>query len=444
MLKTQNGRLLAIEKLSQDDVITIIASINPDLAKAMRFVKNDLDCAFYKASYRFGDRIINDGKCYLPLQDGGSIAFNDLDLSDKLRNDLNYSENEDPLGLVLSKNSEFYLMGKDGIQTQSIIHPGQIFGVPKAIDDVSNISTSVLELNLNAGSRSLFMLSKISDNIDHVKIQEHYGTILSAPSTPQDHWELFVDIANKSNSPWRCEIIYFSRSWIHQLKSDEWAAITKRLTALHRSSYSIWHNVAATWNKTFYEIEQDKKLAKYYSMPSINMAKHLFMLAGGIAHGFKPATNEGAAPINLIIEAYTNVYNKLAKQNYSPIIMEATKFDNHSKHPIYYSINYSTSTQNDLEASGHKSQIARLEEIRRVEENYTRTILEEKSNVQSLYDIADKTEFSYYHINPENYDKIQNAALIATTDKRFINSENEKFPGTSTFFRGCIKISHKN
>jgi len=441
MIQTNDGKILAIEKLSWDDVITAITPTNPDLAKTMNLLDNTVDYRFYKASYRFGDKIINDGKYYLPLQDGGSVAFDDLDLPEPLLHDLSYGVNEDPLGLILSKNSEFHLISKDGVQTQSIISPGQMFGVPKAIDSSNNTSTSVLQSNLNAGSRSLFMLSKISDNIDHSKIQEHFGITLPAPATAQDHWKIFVEIANRANSPWRCEVIYFSRDWINQLNNDEWAIIAKRLTENHRASYNMWHNVAATWNKTFAEIELDKKMSKYYSMQSLNTVRQLFMLSGGITYGFKPATDESAAPITLIEEAYTNVYEKLAKQNYRAVIMEAAKFSN--EEPIYYSINHSPSTQNDLEASGHRSQIARLDEIRRVEENYTKTILEEKKSIHTLYKVIDSIIFSYYHNNPESYNKIHSANLIATEDNRFTNGVEETFPGTSLFFRGCIKVSPK-
>ena len=442
MFKTKDGRLIALEKLSWSDAVTAISPRAPDLAQIMNKVEDELDCVFYKASYPFGGQIINNGKCYLPLVDGGSIAFDDQDFPDELRKDLNYSDKEDPLAMILSKNSEFYLPGNAEVQPQAIIYPGQMFGIPKAIDSgVTNTSTSALELNLNAGSRSLFMLSKISDQVYHAKIQEYYGITLAAPIDPQDHWGIFVQIANKSNSLWRAEVLYFSRTWINQLETDEWAAVAKRLTNIHRASYNLWHKVSDTWTKTFYEIEREKKLSKYYSMQSINVAKQLFMLAAGITPGFKPATTEDAAPIKVIIEAYTNVYNKLAKQKHIPVMMEAAKLDIESREPIYYSINHALSTAEDLEASKNKSQITRLDEIRKIVENYTKTILEE-NRIESLRNVAKNTVFSYYHGRPESYDKVQNPQVLATDDTRFTNGDGDTFPANSLFFTGCIKISH--
>jgi hypothetical protein len=442
MLETHDGRLIAVEELTWNKATNIIETVNSDLANIMHAMDDTLGCTFYKVAYKFGNRIINNGKCYLPLVDGGSIAFDDPALPASLRDDLSYSKNEDPLAMILSKNSEFYISRDIDTQTQSIIHPGQMFGIPRAVDDrINNISTSALTSNLNAGSRSLFMLSKISDQIFHGKLKEHFKIDLAAPATPHDHWELFVEIANKSNSQWQCEVLYFSRKWINQLKSDDWAAIAKRLMQIHRTSYTAWHNFRDPWNNRFYEIEVTKKLGKLYPMQSIHTAKDLFMLAAGIVTGFRPATNEDSAPIKVITEAYTNIYNKLAKQKQIPIIMEAAKFNSNSKYPIYYSINHSISTQKDLESSKYRSQITRLDEIRTINEIYTKAILDEKSDVESLYNIAQNTTFSYYHSKPEGYSKILNPLLLATEDKRFTNGECETFPANSAFFTGAIKIS---
>lgn len=443
MLITKDDKLLAIEELTWADLVTAIALHNPNLAEAMKLINNTQEFVFYKASYRFGDKIINDGQCYLPLSDGGCIAFDDSRLPSKLRNDLYYRKTEDPLGLIISKNSELYLFGDDGVQPQAIMHPGQMFGIPKAIDNNSReTSTSALEFNLNAGSRSLFMLSKISDQIAHSKIQEHYGTKILTPTSPQEHYALFVDIANKANCPWRCEIIFFPRKWINKLKSFEWAALANCLMHTHRDSYSIWHKVSEIWNKTFSEIEREKKLIKKYPMQSIITAKQLFMFAANITPGFRPAINDHCAPVSLILDAYTNVYDKLTRQNHKAIIMEPAKLSPHSKYPIYYSINHPISIQDDLEASKNKSQIATLDEIRRITATYTKTILENKQNVLSLYNIANKTLFSYYHSNPDHYNEINSATSLALEDKRFTNGNSNSFPVNSQFFKGCIKIGH--
>lgn len=442
MLKTKDNRPLAVEELDWDHTVSTIEKFDPELAKTMLFIKNTSDYTSYKVSYPYGDKIVNDGKCYLPLVDGESIAFDDPALPNALREDLSYNKDKDPLGMILSKNSELYLHGKIEIQPHSIIHPGYIFGIPKATDeDANDTSTSILELNLNAGSRSLFMLPKISDQIFHGKLKEHFKIELDAPAHPQDHWALFVEIAKKSNSTWRSEVLFFSRKFIEQLESNEWAAVARRLMQIHRTSYKLSHKVLDPWTKTFSEIEREKDFGKYYSMQSVNETKNLIMLAAGITLGFKPATNEESAPIKVITDAYTNIYNKLAKQKHIPIIMEVAKFNPNSKYPIYYSINHSITTQKNLETSKNKSQIARLNEILKILEDYIRAILKDKRDVDSLYTVAQNRMFSFYHGKSEGYKKILNPMLLATEDKRFTNGDCETFPINSVFFTGCIKIS---
>ena len=210
---------------------------------------------------------------------------------------------------------------------------------------------------------------------------------------------------------------------------------------INSASYSIRHKVADVWTKTFQDIERDKKLTSYYSLPSLNTAKQLFMLAANITPGFIPATNDDAAPINLITDAYTTLYPKLAQRKQSAIIMEAAKFDMQHAAPIYYSINLSPFTMKDLKASKRKSHISFLDEIRAVTEVYTKTILENKSKVQSLCNIINSTNFSFYHSDDLNYPKTLKAELLATEDLRFTNGNCETFPLTSLFFKGCIKIS---
>ncbi|MFN8770987.1 MAG: hypothetical protein ACK5Z5_06820 [Neisseriaceae bacterium] len=444
MLKTNTGKTIAVTELTWHKLIDTITPTNPDLANAMKKVGNNgINYIFYKAKYRFGDKIINNGKCYLPLSDGGTIAFDDPELPKTLRNDLSYniSTDEDPLGLILTKSSEFYLPGNDGIHSHSIMRPGNIFGIPKAVDDIVNdTSTSVLELNLNAGARSLFMLTKISDKTHHVRLQRHYGINTSTPSSYQDHWGVFLEIANKANSSWSCEIIYFPRNWINQLKDDDWVLLTKKLMAIHRASYNIGHRVSRAWNKAFGEMEQEKKLNNYQPYP-LTTAKKLFMLAANMFPGFKPAINDDSAPISLLTQAYTEIYNKREEEQNSAVIMEPSRFSVDDGNPIYYSINYSPLSQYHLESANKKSHIGLLEDIRKIIEAYSNAILDTKSNVPVLYDIVKSTSFSFYHSSPENYPRINNARQIPNEDTRFVENRYGEFPYSSAFFRGCIKIS---
>lgn len=117
-------------------------------------------------------------------------------------------------------------------------------GIPRALDkNVYQTSTSALNVNLNAGAKSLFMLSGIRDQHYHKNLQEHYGIKLPAPDSLNKHWQIFADITQKSKSPWRCEVLYFPRKWIDRLKSQEWIILADYLMQMHRSYYNVWQNI---------------------------------------------------------------------------------------------------------------------------------------------------------------------------------------------------------
>lgn len=439
---TKNGDVLAVKKLNWSEAASKIAVVNPALATLMKVLDvNKANFAFYLAIYPFGGEIINDKKLYLPLERGDSIAFDDPLLPDSLRNDLKYDrDREDPMGVILSKTSEFYLSGDARIQPHSIITPGQVFGIPRAIDN-SPSTSSVLEINLNAGCRSVFMLQKIGDQVNHSKLQEICKITAPVPTTPQEHWNVFVDIAKQTKSSWQTEVLYFPRNWINNITISEWATIELELVRIHRRSYSLWHKVADIWSKAFHEIEEEKRLNKHYSMQSLETVKHLFKMAADVTPGFRPAINDESAPIGLLTKAYTTAYNMLARPKYAAIIMEPTRFSMKNDAALYHSINHASFTTKPVGSSKKKSQIALLEEIRVITELYAKGIAERKHDVKSLYDVTMSTKFSYYHTNPENYSKIKNAALLGVEDKGFMSNEYSEFPSNAAFFKGCIKIS---
>ena len=448
MLQTKDGRAIAVEEMTWEQTLLLISSVLPEFTKIAKVDKSikQLDedgtkYTFYKASYQFGNKIIEHKKCYLPLCNGDTISLDDPNLPDSLREDLAYNHIfQDPFGLMLNKSSEFYIHINNDIQPHTLMHKGQIFGIARAIDSSASESTSsILAMNLNAGSRSLFMLPKIGSKDNHIHLQKKYGLRQTAPTFSDNHWEIFVDIAKYAKSTWRCEIIYFPRKWIDKLKTPEWARLIVYLINMHRTSYNIWHNIAPIWNAAFGSIEQEKEMTQYY-MQSLDIAKRLFMLAANSAVGFSPAIDDNMAPINLLQEAYASDY-----KSPSTIIMEPTKFDIKSGSPIYYSINHPASVaRHMLENSSKKSQIMLLHEVMRINEIYRKTILSTDKMVSSLYEVVQNTKFSYYHSNPLNYDNILDSDLIAKSDARFSHNKQKEFPKHSSFLKGCIKIACAN
>lgn len=445
MLKTKDGRILNVEELSADKVNLILQQLLPDFAEIME--SYDLnDFKFYKASYPFGSNIINNNKCYLPLADGSSIEFNDSTLPDSLAQDLNYNPiNEDPLAVVLSKNSELFMPSGDRIMSHAIIHPGELFGIPRAVDPKGiPPSSSSLIWNLNAGSRYLFTLSRATSKVKHSKLQKSHEVREEAPSSSEKQWAIFVEIARYEKSSWSSEILYFPRKLIDKLKEHEWSKMANHLQLIRRASYNVWHNTMLLWDASFNSIEHRAKIS-HYSSYAFSTARQLFLIAANSALGFRPATNEDSAPISLIKDVYNNIYG-LTEDGHSDVIMEPADFKSDKDQlPIYYSLNYPLLAKHNPETFKGKSLITLLDNVERITRAYQRYIPTNEPSIPSLIDIVNSTEFAFFHSMSDQqvYKNILNNAIIAEEDSRFIKNQHGEFAEHSQFFKGCIRISHK-
>ncbi|MCC2625444.1 MAG: hypothetical protein K0R14_1317 [Burkholderiales bacterium] len=438
--KTTDNIDIGIKKLSVDEALAILQRIRPDLAKVMKAHGLD-DLPFYKVSYPFGSPIINAGKCYLPLANGESIDFNSPKLPGTLANDLNYDPlTEDPLAIILSKNSEFYLPTGSNIMSHAIIHPGEMYGIPKAVDPEADSS---LIWNLNAGIRYLFTLSRVTSKPRHNEFQKAYGIKTEIPLSPSDQWETFVQIARGAKSEWVCEVLYFPRKLINLLKTSAFVEMSDILQKIRRESYNIWHNTAVVWDAAFNSIETQKYLT-HYSSYALSTARQLYLIAANSATGFRPATDENSAPIKLFQEAYLNVYG-LADENQNSVIMETTNLIPDDHNPVYYSLNCPTLAKHNPDTFKGKSLITLLDDVERITAAYQDRIPLNQPRIKSLYNASVSTSFSFYHSNsdPKMYKNILNHEMIAQEDARFTRDNMETFAASSQFFKGCIKIWHK-
>jgi len=440
MIKTIDNIEIGIAKLKTNEAENLLKLLRPDLTKVMKSYDLD-DFSFYKVSYPFGSPIIDAGKCYLPLANGESIEFNDPRLPKELADDLGYDPmTEDPLAVILSKNSEFYLPTRDTIMPHAVIHPGEMWGIPKAIDSDADSS---LIWNLNAGARYLFTLTRVTSQPMHNKLQKTYGIQSGIPFSPLEQWAVFVEIAKCAKSPWRCEVLYFPRKLINLLKTPEFVEMSDCLQKIRRESYNIWHNTALTWDTVFNNVEVEKYLT-HYSPYALSTAKQLYLIAANSAPGFRPATDDDSAPIKLLQEAYTKVYG-LADGGQSSVIMETTNLAPDDRRPVYYSLNCPMLAKHNPDTFKGKSFITLLDNIERIVRACQEYIPLNKPRIQSLYNTSVSTNFSFYHSNsdPEKNTNILSHELIAKEDKRFTRNNKEAFAASSHFFKGCIKIEHK-
>lgn len=443
MFKTTDGDIIDVEMLSWDEARLIPNIIDPELMKIIDEISPGKDYRLYKAKYPFGAKILDKSLSYLPLQNGNNISFNSDRLPKIMIKDLAYDPAKtNPVAIVLDKNSEFYVSIGKNILPYAMVSPGDIFGTARILDNVDSEYSTVLNSSfsrweLTSGARSIFMLPKITENISHMKLKKMYGLSQDKPDTYQDHWSIFREIAAKTQDNWRSEFLFFSVKWFEKLKDPVWAKLYCYLLRENRRSYKFGHNIVS-WEITFNAIEQNKKMI--YSPYTLNTARHLFAISSGTFPGFAPTTNEDSAPTKLLQKAYLEGYG--LKDQY-PLIVKPTHFSLIKQEPVYYFLNYPTLTQCNPQTFKGKSLITLLDELERVIKKYQIGIQEDPlAKHTSLYNIAQATDFSYYHNTPDNFTNINNNILIPEDDQRFV-CETGAFPNHSPFLKGCIKVSSR-
>lgn len=452
MFETKDGRAIDIEKITWDKVRDDLLPLNPHLVKLIdKLGKVTKDFPFYKAKYTFGTAIIKKSKAFLPLSDGQKIYFNDPEIPEQLVQDLGYDPvTSQPLGVILSKNCEFYMPVNDRIIPHAIISPGAVFGVGRILNNLLHDGSTGFPQkpasalwDFNAGAKSVFMLAKISDNNGHNKLNKFLGSDIEKPLSYQEHTSTFRRIAKNRESDWACEILYFSNKWLAQLKEPIFVEFVNYLFQVNRASNKVWHNTPK-WTTILNDIDSKKRL-DHHSFYVLATARHLLGIAAGLAPGFRPAVDDSSAPVSTMQKAYIEGYELT---EHWPSIMEAAEFVTSDNQPIYYSLNHPTLPQYNPNTYKGKSIIALEEDVRHVMETYCSAITEDertKIESSSLYSAATTVDFSFYHNDPASYKNIKNSLSLPEDDPRFkcMHAPDATFPNSSAFFKGCVMIKPK-
>lgn len=446
--KTSNGKLIEVSALTIHEVIKLLRKLHPELANLIEKYVPKNEMLFFRASYPFGAKIIDTKEVFLPLNDGSSISFNDPILPAQLREHLSYTPGiNNPVGIILTKESEFYQQSEERIESYQTIVAGQIIGFAHVIDSVmrnnseNNKKFYISDCNVNAGARLLFMLANISNSQRHKNLLEAYGIDIDKPTNYIEQCQIFKEISSSAASSWRQEVLFISTQFIERLKTNStYEGIYKQFLQIHRSAYTVWHYVIRTWES---EINRVLSItgSNNYSAYAVSIAKHLFLIAAGGAPGFAPVTDDRMCPNILIEEAYT--INGYGLTGQWPILMQPTQFNSKSKHPVYYSPNLSTLFNFNPETFSGKTTIDLLDQVLtivRLSQNYILENFKDKDSY--LYDSLKHAKFSFYHSDPDPKKfsrEIKSNQLLPEEDSRFYKKGRD-FPYLSPFVRGCIKI----
>lgn len=423
---------LAIEELAWADVRDKVRKANPQLAEIIDQREPSKKHTFIVARYYFGDRILHHGVLHLPTKSGKTIPLHHDTVSKSIQIKLGYSSV--PIALILNKSVEVFFETIDRVMPSKLFGAGALFGLWEAFDPPPSEFVKKV-WNLSAGSRTIFMLAKISDAVSHTRLRRDFGISEYPPKTLLDQHKVFIELnrsAIHQEQGWFCDVLFFSHHW---LETNIDATENMRLhnfwlKEAWKQSYNCRNqmNYDVAWEEFSKEITRRNWKPKSYI---INIIKHLIGVGDGIYPGFIPAANnETAAPVKLIQQAYIEHY--LLK--YAPIVMQPHHLACPSV-PVYYSLALPTLLEFAPRSRNSPNIMADIRELKML-----MTILLDNMKGSNV-------DYQFFHSESDRFAEIRNANEMHQEDKNFLQPVKKygdlNFPDNSPFFHGCVRVSLK-
>jgi hypothetical protein len=433
---------LNIKKVSWKTIKSEVKTINSSLYKAIEQAKPSTKHILFKAKYKFGDLITENGVMNLPSSDGTLLPITSELVPPDIKNKISYRSI--PLFLILKNSCEVFVDMNTRTIPLNIFNSGRLLGIFEAHDFLTNrISDPIW--TVSAGGRSIFMLPGLADNQGFNRLRRYYE--LSLKKTPRhlkDHWQLFKEIINspKFDQAWSCEILIFPEIWLNTsdpslfefqlyLFGDSWI---QSQYAMAKVKFSF------TWQIFIASVyKRHLNLRSYLA----DTAKHLFLIALKEWPGFCPSDNsQSVAPTLGLQKAIIDIYQL---KNYLPTIMHPSPLaDIERLFPVYYSLSYPTLLEGEPEHGTTNRIMPDLRDIKTAMDTFFDKITpEQQLKLGNIKDIC----FNYFHTEDDVYNEVYKSSDIIQSDSRFIELQkefkNRTLCTSSIFWRGCIRISTK-
>lgn len=263
------------------------------------------------------------------------------------------------------------------------------------------------------------------------------------------HWEVFRQLANHSDlvkNPWQCEVIFFSKKWFENLTDEAWQPLHYYL--LRRS----WLKGGYLRNLLFWNCIYGLLQSKIAIKPSayiIETVKHILAMGVGALPGFAPAVDESMMPVKAIQQAYLDVYRL---KSYLPIIMQPQTFVFGQKpaRSVYYSLQFPSSFGLTPKTVTGASAMVELSEIQFLLERYLEQLIQDPLNIEhtQIYQFIQQAKVDFFHSSMSQQPGLLSMSALQQQDKSFNHilanhPDNQEFPETSSFLRGCVRIAQK-
>ncbi len=425
-----------------------VSETNAELANIIDEFNPNEKYPLIKVKYPYGARIRHNGGLHLPISKLKTCSLSNYQ-NMQIQKYLSYSSS--PIGLILNKAVEVYTEMPEGrVIPFKLFRKGVCFGVWEIMPINPIMLRQGWDWNISSGSRTIFMLPKISDAVSHQRLKHDFGIQAHLPNTIFEHQSIFKEItaSKKSITSWDCDILFFTGKWFEaHPKNNGWTKLKEYWAKEAWQQMLYWSNhiyLDYTWEKFVNELIYRKIILKRYLLDTL---KHIIFIGCGTIPGFRLAdTNDEVAPISTIQKAYVTSYDL---KNYAPLIMHADMLSAY-KEPncLYYSLQAPTLPVKPPEWKENPSAMKVLRELNIYIEVFKNVFNKFDSvKINNVLDFMDNIDFSFFHSDADKYQIVKSTSILCNQDKIFLEQlkkfPKKKFSESSPFLRGCIKVYKK-
>jgi len=351
-----------------------------------------------------------------------------------------------PMGLIASGQVDIFMEDvPNKAEIYSTYKEGVILALRAVLDPPKSYQARHF-WRMTSGTRLPFMLASISDNASFNRLRKHFNLRLHKPVTQQEHWQLFVEVANHEAFPggWCTELIVFSKKWLKPAAGDAWKLF--RLALLERawkaSEYIRNTNIFnKMWSKFISEI-RNKKVNSLITV----ISKYIIEASLGQA-SLHTISNEKniAGPFNELTSLFMDIYQL---RRYAPIIMVTDTFGQNGKDYGFISAQMPNLRLEAKSTYKNNKTIADMREIKYVITQFINKINTGYINVNDTpFTGLANINFDFYYADEDKYNELLPAVSIfegiEAAEKWKRTSENNLMPYRNGFTRGCVRVSAK-
>ena len=428
-----NKRKLSIVKWA--DIRNKVKAVNESIVNIVDQIRPKDQPDLIEIDYLYGDTIIDNGTLQIPNKHNLLVPVKDSDFSKNIIRALSYQGI--PLCLNLENDNEVFMNTRTRSVPLNLCQQGNMFGLFEAIDYIFDRPIKAM-WSVSAGSRTIIMLPKISNELGLKKLRKHYdlsSTIRLKKLT--DHFEVFKSIAHSKrfSQQWINKILCFTEKWLDKTFLRKYPEFKEYIfkTCWNQARFVIYMmHPKSSW-ENFSEAAALKNLHPRPFL--INQAKHLLNIVNGYLPALRPSVTQSAAPVLGIQRAILEIYEL---KKFMPIIMSLCPRGT-IKLPIYYSLSYQTIFEGSPINRTHTTISTDLRDLKILLDTFQQYMISYK-----LDNTFNSNKFEYFHVTEDpNKDFLSSLSLMQSKDFIYYKKQfpELEFPYASYFWNGCISIT---